>query len=59
MLGNLDKLYMITPTPMIEWLNLFIKDSLDYPENVVVIASSTLNPETCYYYQPKEQGLSN
>jgi len=46
-----DKIYVVTPTPMMEWMKLFVKDSLKHPENVVLVPSRNLNPEDKYYYQ--------
>ena len=46
-----NKLYVMTPTPMMEWMKLFVSDSLKYPQMVVLVPSSSLNPEKVYYYQ--------
>jgi ribonuclease BN (tRNA processing enzyme) len=50
-----NKLYVVTPTPMMEWMKLFVSDSLDHPEMVVLVPSKNLNPETQYYYQKYEE----
>lgn len=46
-----NKFYVITPSPMMTWMELFVKDSLKYPEMVVLVPSKNLNPENNYYYQ--------
>ena len=45
-----DKVFVVTPSPMMEWMKLFCKDSLTYKNKVELIDSSTLNPEKNYYY---------
>ena len=45
------KLYVVTPTPMMAWMEIFVKDSLQLPEMVVLVPSKNLNPEEQYYYQ--------
>ena len=51
-----DKLYVITPTLMLTWVQEFVQDSLKRPEMVVLIPSCDLNPEGAYYYQNNERG---
>ena len=36
---------------MMEWMELFVSDSLMHPEMVELIPSKNLNPEDKYYYQ--------
>ena len=45
-----NKLYVVTPSPMMEWMELFVADSLKHPEMVVLVPSKNLNPEDKYYY---------
>ena len=45
------KLYIVTPTPMMKWMEEFRQDSLKHPELVELVPSNTLNPEKSYYYQ--------
>lgn len=45
-----DKIYVVAPAPIIEWLEVFVGDSLRLPEMVVIVPSMNLNPETSYYY---------
>jgi len=45
-----NKLYIVTPSPMLEWMHLFVKDSLIHPDMVVLVPSKNLNPEDKYYY---------
>jgi len=45
-----NKLYIVTPSPMMEWMEQFRLDSLRYPEMVELVLSSDLNPETDLYY---------
>ena len=51
--GATDSIYVITPSPMLEWMQLFVTDSLTNPELVHLIPSHTLNPESSYFYQDK------
>ena len=46
-----DKMYVIVPSTMMTWLQLFVDDSLNWPDMVVLIPSKNLNPENSYYYQ--------
>lgn len=45
------KLYIVTPTPMMKWMEGFRRDDLKHPELVELVPSNTLNPEETYYYQ--------
>jgi hypothetical protein len=49
-----NKLYIVTPSPMMEWMEQFRQDYLKYPEMVVLVPSLSLNPETEMYYQNEE-----
>jgi hypothetical protein len=49
-----DKLYVVTPTPMMAWMELFVSDSLKRPDLVVLVPSKSLNSEDRYYYQQYE-----
>ena len=40
-----SKLYVITPTPMMAWMEIFVRDSLHFPDMVVLVPSKNLNPE--------------
>ena len=44
-------MYVVTPNPMLEWMQLYINDQLKHPECVVLVPSHELNPENEYYYQ--------
>ena len=44
------KMYVVTPAPMMAWMELFVNDSLKYPSMVVLVPTSSLNPEDKYYY---------
>ena len=46
-----NKLYVVTPSPMMEWMQTFVNDSLQFPTMVVLVPSKNLNPEDSYYYQ--------
>lgn len=46
-----NKIYIVTPTPMLEWMRIFVNDSLNYPDMVELVPSKNLNPESSYYYQ--------
>lgn len=45
-----NKLYVVTPTIMLDYLNDVRKSTLRKPELVVLVPSSDLNPETDKYY---------
>jgi len=45
------KLFVVTPTPMMKWMEHFKKESLKHaPDMVEFVPSNTLNPENFYYY---------
>ena len=46
-----SKMYIVTPNPMLEWMQMYVNDQLKYPEHVVLVPSHELNPENEYYYQ--------
>ena len=48
--GATDSIFVVTPTPMLEWMQLFINDSLENPELVHLVPSNDLNPEQSYFY---------
>jgi len=50
-----DKLYVVTPSPMMDWMKLFVSDSLKHPEMVELVPSKNFNPESQYYYQFYEE----
>ena len=45
-----NKLYIVTPTPMLEWMDEFRTEQLRFPEMVELVPSNTLNPEPELYY---------
>jgi ribonuclease BN (tRNA processing enzyme) len=53
-----NKIYVCAPSTLMEWLNLFVKDSLEYPDMVVLVPSMNLNPENHYYYQPNTVNIN-
>ena len=46
-----NKLYVVTPTPMMEWMQAFVDDQIQHKANIVLVPSKELNPEKAYYYQ--------
>ena len=48
--GGKNILYVITPSPMMEWMEAFVDDSIKDKSNIVLIPSKQLNPESNYYY---------
>ena len=40
-----NKLYVVTPPPMMTWMEMFVKDSLQFPNMVVLVPNNNLNPE--------------
>jgi hypothetical protein len=40
-----NKLYVVTPPPMMAWMEMFVKDSLQFPNMVVLVPNNNLNPE--------------
>lgn len=51
-----NKIYVVTPDPMLTWMQLFIDDSLVHSDAVVLVPSDQLNPEPVYYYQREVNG---
>jgi hypothetical protein len=49
-----NKLYIVTPTPMMGWMEIFKNESLRYPEMVELVPSNELNPEPIKYYLENE-----
>jgi len=45
-----SKLYVVTPSPMLSWVEQF-RSKLKSPENTVIIPSYLLNPEPKKYYE--------
>lgn len=43
-------IYVVTPSPMMVWMQLFVQDSIKNKTNTKLIVSKNLNPESCYYY---------
>jgi hypothetical protein len=46
-----NKFYVCAPVNLMEWLQLFVNDSLKHPKMVVLVPSLSLNPEDKYYYE--------
>ena len=45
-------MYVITPTPMMGWMELFKKENIENrPDLLEIVPSNKLNPEKFYYYQ--------
>jgi hypothetical protein len=40
-----NKLYVVTPSPMMEWMKVFVADSLKHSDMVVLVPSKSFNPE--------------
>ena len=40
-----SKMYIVTPNPMMEWIQMYVNDQLKHPEHVVLVPSHELNPE--------------
>ncbi len=49
-----NKLYIVTPTLMMDYLEDVRKTALKYPEMVVLVPSNDLNPEPDQYYGEDE-----
>lgn len=45
-----EKFYIVTPTPMLEWMTTFRDQLKNRPDLFVLVPSTTLNPEEFYYY---------
>lgn len=54
-----NKLYIVTPGPMMDWMELCRNDNLRFPEMVVLVPSSSLNPEPFFYYNDYEEKRTN
>ena len=54
-----NKIYVVTPSPMMSWMEAFVGESLKHPGLVVLVPAENLNPENEYYYEsnlpPDEQ----
>jgi hypothetical protein len=50
-----EKIYVVAPNTLIPWLKIYISDSIKNPENVVLIPTSSFNPEKYYYYEPNRR----
>ena len=46
-----NPIYVITPSPMMDWMEEFVRNHLVHKNKVILIPSKYLNPEQCYYYQ--------
>ena len=57
MLENEDpnnKLYVVTPGPMYEYMDEYRKSTLKYPDMVVLVPITDLNPEGTLYYDDED-----
>ena len=52
-----DKLYIVTPSIMRDYLETVRTSALKYPEMIVMVNSQELNPEKELYYGFGEEGL--
>ena len=52
--GGKNILYVVTPSPMMEWMQVYVDDSIRDKSNVKLIPSKYFNPEQFYYYQVYE-----
>eukprot|EP00347_Sterkiella_histriomuscorum_P018145 403346620 len=50
-----NKLYIVTPKPMYDYMDEYRKLILKYPEMVVLVPAADLNPEGQFYYDEEEQ----
>jgi len=50
-----NKLFIVTPTPMFDYMEDFRVNTLRYPEMVVLVPSNDLNPENVLYYEEKDK----
>ena len=54
-----NKIYVVTPSPMMSWMEAFAVENLKRPGLVVLVPAENLNPENTYYYEcnlpPDEQ----
>jgi hypothetical protein len=44
-----EPVYIVTPTPMLDWMREYTSN-LKFPHLTVLVPSSSLNPEQVYYY---------
>ena len=45
-----NKMFVVTPAPMMSWMQIFVNDSLKFPNMVVLVPTTSFNPEDQYYY---------
>jgi hypothetical protein len=50
-------MYIVTPTIMMNYMENIRVHALKYPDLVVLVPSSDLNPETSKYYGFGEEGM--
>lgn len=50
-----NKLYIVTPTPMFDYMEDFRINTLKYPDLVVLVPSNDLNPEPILYYEDEDK----
>ena len=46
-----NKLYVVTPSPMMVWMEAFVSENLRHQDMVVLVPAENLNPEDQYYYE--------
>lgn len=49
-----NKLYVVTPKPMYDYMDDYRQQVLKYPDMVVLVPISDLNPEPTLYYAEEE-----
>ena len=45
-----NKIYVVTPSPILEWINHYLKESIIHLDLIEIIPTHHLNPEEFYYY---------
>ena len=46
-----NKIYVVTPSPILEWIMHYLKESVIHLDLIVIIPTHHLNPEEFYYHQ--------
>jgi hypothetical protein len=53
-----SKLFVVVPTPLYHYVEVFIEESIHYKDLIVLVPSIDLNPEPYYYYQKRVDAFS-
>ena len=55
---DFGKIYVVVPTPLYHYIEVFIEESIKHKDLIVLVPSIDLNPEPYYYYQKRADAFS-